>query len=105
MTLELAEAVFGVKSVRRDAVLGLQEDVVEPHIPHVVLDHVQEFIASANLKDEDIRMSEKSLSEKGWNGEIYGIDAVEFLKTALDKCRDGLTAGDIGYLEAWDWFE
>ena len=70
-----------------------------------VLDHVQEFIASANLKDEDIRMSEKSLSEKGWNGEIYGIDAVEFLKTALDKCRDGLTAGDIGYLEAWDWFE
>ncbi len=68
-----------------------------------VLDHVQEYIENEGLCGEDIRMSEKSLAERGMEGKIYGVPAGDFLKDALDMCRENLKESDKKYLDGWEW--
>ena len=66
-----------------------------------VLDHVQMCIREKDLGEEDIRKTEESLTERGFEGEIYGIPAMIFLHETLEACREGLTQEERGFLDGW----
>ena len=67
-----------------------------------VLDHVQMCIREKDLDEEDIRKAEESLTERGFEGEIYGMPASVFLQETLEMCREGLTQEERVFLEGWE---
>lgn len=68
-----------------------------------VLDHVQMLIAEKGLDESAIKTTENSLMKDGFEGELYGVPAGEFIKDTLKRCEEGLTEDERLALHGWGW--
>ncbi|MBQ2063828.1 MAG: glutamate-cysteine ligase [Firmicutes bacterium] len=60
--------------------------------------HAMDFMEKTNLTASDIKASEASLMENGWDGYIYGIPAKEAARTILQYAEAHLPAEETHYL-------